>query len=411
MVVFIVTCLVPFPAEFVAWSATCLALKCGIQALTIFTVQVCCLPATAVTAVPVTATVVIAVITVSVSLPLPDFATPITVIGHSRVQAQTLFAVIILVSLRAVSTAITAVPVATAYIVVVVTMPISLPWMDRAIFFAFGIVNVFFIHAGAGVTVAVIVFEAATVTAIPVASTVVITVVTYFVTNPCQNFAWLAAFHFCLIQACALIAVRERLRGQLFVGFCTTVAAIPITTTFVVAIVAVPVTFPGIDITPWHARMVACEIGVVARTVRTVVVIIFVATAVATIPTATTIVVFVIAIAVASEMIHCTGAVTIYERISARTVFTIFVSFVCTATVAIVPATLANIISVVTIFVTLPYFDTRCVGTFEYFAIFRCFFLVSEAPAFAAITLKQCLKRLTSVICHAVKLIAGVTKA
>jgi len=38
VVVFIITCLVSFPAEFMARSATCLALVCGILTLTVFTV-------------------------------------------------------------------------------------------------------------------------------------------------------------------------------------------------------------------------------------------------------------------------------------------------------------------------------------------------------------------------------------
>lgn len=85
MVVFIIACFIPFPAVFMARSAACLALVFGIQALTILTVQICGLPATAVTTVPATATVVVTVIAVAISLPASNLATPITVIGHSRV--------------------------------------------------------------------------------------------------------------------------------------------------------------------------------------------------------------------------------------------------------------------------------------------------------------------------------------
>jgi len=115
------------------------------------------------------------------------------------------------VSFIAVTTTVTAVPVTAAYIVGVVTMSIALPWMDCTIFFTLGIVNVFLIHAGAGVAVAVIVFETTAVTTIPVTSAVVVAVVTYFVTHPCQHFTWLAAFHLCFIQTCAIMAVRKRL--------------------------------------------------------------------------------------------------------------------------------------------------------------------------------------------------------
>jgi len=79
VVVFIITCLVSFPVEFMTRSAAWLALICGIQTLTIFTIQIRCLSATAVTTVPVTPTIVVGVVTVAVSLPLPDLATSITV--------------------------------------------------------------------------------------------------------------------------------------------------------------------------------------------------------------------------------------------------------------------------------------------------------------------------------------------
>jgi len=79
VVVFIITCLISFPVEFMARGAAFLVLICGIQTLTIFTIQIRCLCATAVTTVPVTATIVVGVVTVAVSLPLPDLAPPITV--------------------------------------------------------------------------------------------------------------------------------------------------------------------------------------------------------------------------------------------------------------------------------------------------------------------------------------------
>jgi len=267
-------------------------------------------------------------------------------------------------------TAIPAVPATAADIVVVVTIPIALPCMYCAIFFAFGIVNVFLILARTGVTVAVIVFEPATVTTIPVASTVVVTIVTDFVTSPCQHFACLTTFVFFFVPAGTRLAVCKRQRRQFFVGFDTTVTTVPIATTFVIAIVTIPVTFPSVNITPRHAGMVTCEIGVVARAIVTVVIIAFAPTAVSAIPTASTIVVIVVAIAVASEMIDRTRPFTILARILARAVFTIFVSFVSTAAVAVIPAALANIISVVTIFVALPHFDARLIVGFEKIAIF-----------------------------------------
>ena len=258
--------------------------------------------------------------------------------------------------------------------------------------------------------VAIIVFEPTTVTTIPVASTVVVAVVAYFVTHPGQHFAWLAAFCLRFIETCTFITVCERLRSQLFVGFCATVATVPITTTFVIEIVAVPVTFPGVDVTFRYADMFTLEVGIVAGAIHTVVVIIFVSTAVATVPTASAIVVLVVAITVTTEMIHCTRAIAIYARVFAGTIFTIFMSFVSAAAIAVIPATLANIISVIAIFITLPYFHTRLIVAFENATVFRLFFLVTKALASAAVTLELTLKRLASVICHAVELITRQPK-
>jgi len=89
------------------------------------------------------------------------------------------------------STAIAAIPVAATNVVIVVAMTITLPRMDCTILFTFRIMNVVLVLAGAGFTVAEIIFEPTAITTIPVASAVVVTIVAHFVAHPCQHFAWL----------------------------------------------------------------------------------------------------------------------------------------------------------------------------------------------------------------------------
>jgi len=156
--------------------------------------------------------------------------------------------------------------------------------------------------------------------------------------------------------------------------------------------------------------MVTLKKGVMTSAILTVIVIISVPTAVAAIPATSTIIIFVVTVAVPSEMIHSTGAITILARILARTVFAILVSFVGATAVAIVPAALANVISVVAIFVAQPYFDASLVIPFENFAIFSRFFLITKALTAAAVTLKLGFECVACVVCYAVQLIAGVSK-
>jgi len=86
VVIFIITCLIPFPAVFMARSVAFLfVLEFRVQTAATVTIKICCLLPTAVTTVPVTPTVIIFVVTVPISLPLLDVTTSITGIWNSRV--------------------------------------------------------------------------------------------------------------------------------------------------------------------------------------------------------------------------------------------------------------------------------------------------------------------------------------
>jgi len=169
-----------------------------------------------VSAIPITATVVVTVVAVAIATPLEYLTFSIAFLGHRRrIAALTLLAVTILVLIRAfgVSTAVSTIPVATTDIICVVAFSIALPLMHGAVFRALSIrVDKRLVQTRAFVTVAIVILEAATVSSIPVASTVVIFVITLFVLNPSEHLAWLAAFGFRFIQARAFITVQKRCR-------------------------------------------------------------------------------------------------------------------------------------------------------------------------------------------------------
>ena len=80
-----------------------------------------------------------------------------------------------------------------------------------------------------------------------------------------------------------------------------------------------------------------------------------------------------------------------------------------TATVAPVPATATNIISVIAIFVALPGLDTSLRVRLLGWTIFRLWRLVAEAYAFAAITTELRFQSLARVARFEVQLVARVT--
>ena len=118
------------------------------------------------------------------------------------------------------------------------------------------------VQTRATMTVTVIVLEAATVPSIPVASAVVIFVVTVFVLNPSLHLAWLTALGLLFVQASAFSTVQKRFRCYVFVCFCTTVTAVPVATALVVAVVTVAITLPRLDFALGYAVVVAFEEGV-----------------------------------------------------------------------------------------------------------------------------------------------------
>lgn len=58
-------------------------------------------------------------------------------------------------------------------------------------------------------TVKIVVFESTAVASVPVASAVVVLIVTLFVSSPSEHLAFLAAFGLRFVQACALFAVQK----------------------------------------------------------------------------------------------------------------------------------------------------------------------------------------------------------
>ena len=169
-----------------------------------------------VSTIPITATVVVTVVAVAIATPLEYLTFSIAFLGHRRrIAALTLLAVTILVLIRAfgVSTAVSTIPVATTDIICVVAFSIALPLMHGAVFRALSIrVDKRLVQTRAFVTVAIVILEAATVSSVPVASTVVIFVIALFVLNPSEHLAWLAAFGFRFIQARAFITEKKRCR-------------------------------------------------------------------------------------------------------------------------------------------------------------------------------------------------------
>jgi hypothetical protein len=99
------------------------------------------LRAAAVSAIPITAAIVVLVVAVAISTPPKHLAFAVTAGGHGRIVALTLGAEAVLVLSRGecVPATVSTVPVATANIVIIVAMPISLPLMHGAVFCALGV--------------------------------------------------------------------------------------------------------------------------------------------------------------------------------------------------------------------------------------------------------------------------------
>jgi len=119
---------------------------------------------------------------------------------------------------------------------------------------------------------------------------------------------------------------------------------------------------------------------------------------VSTIPTTATIVVVVVTVAIAFERVHRTRSIAIDSRVLACTIYTVLVPLIGTATVAPVPSTATNIISVIAIFVALPSLDTRLSVRFLSRTFFWSRGFIAQTFALAAITPKLRLESLASII-------------
>jgi len=274
-----------------------------------------------VSAIPITATVVVIVVAVAITTPTEHLTFSRAFLGHRRrIAALTLLAVSILVLIRAfgVSTAVSTVPVATTDIIYVVAFSIALPLMHAAVFRALSIrVDKRLVQTRATEAVAIVILEAATVSSVPVASAVVILVIALFISNPSEHLAWLATLGFRWIQARAVSTVLKRCRFQLLVCFSTTVATVPVATTLIVAVVTVAITFPRFHCALRYALVVTFEIGVTTTAIGTVLVIVLLATAVSTIPSAAAVVILVVTVAIATERVHRTRSIAIDSRVLA----------------------------------------------------------------------------------------------
>jgi len=209
------------------------------------------------------------------------------------------------------STTITSIPAATAIVVIVVTLAVTPPRVYLAgsratrIFF-----DILWIHAVAIDTVGVFVFFPATVTAVPIACAVVVIIVTGLIALPCHNFATTFACLDFRVQTLALFAVAVLCRRVFLVP--TAVTAIPTTAAYVVNVVAIAIATPNMYPTlsaTFHTFAVdekALVIRVATHAVATVCFEVHIVrpAAIATVPVAPTIIVFFVTHSVALPTKH-----------------------------------------------------------------------------------------------------------
>jgi len=151
---------------------------------------------------------------------------------------------------RFCATAVATVPIASTLVVAVVALAVSLPGVHLARARATGIfIDVVCILALAVNTMSILVFLPAAVTAVPVASTVVVGIVAGLVAFPCHNLATPFAFIFddIWVIASAVLAMTVLALGALLVA--AAVTAVPITATKVVEVVTETIATPNVHST------------------------------------------------------------------------------------------------------------------------------------------------------------------
>lgn len=234
-----------------------------------------------------------------------------------------------------------------------------------------------------------IVVKSTAIPSVPVASAVVIFVITPLVSTPCEYLAFLTTFLLRWIQTRALATVQKRCCSQFLVCFSATVSTVPITAALIVAVVTSAIALPCFDGTLRYTSVVAREEGIAAATIRAKIVIIASSTTVSTIPAAATVVVVVVADPVLPEREHRARSVAVDPRVLACAVCAVLVALVGATAIASVPSATTNIIPVVTIFVALPGLDARLSVRLRFARTFFSLLLfVARAVAPTTITAK-----------------------
>ena len=113
-------------------------------------------------------------------------------------------------------------------------------------------------------TIVIIVFGSTAVASVPVAAAVVVAVVALFVLNPSKHLACLVAFGLCVVQTLALVTVFERICSVFLVSFQTAVATVPIATALIVGVITRAVTLPCLHSALRDACAIAFEVGIAA---------------------------------------------------------------------------------------------------------------------------------------------------
>jgi len=212
----------------------------------------------AVTTVPIASAVVIGIVAKAVTFEGEvGFTTARTFWSfckYFRVEALALLAVTVLF-FGFCTTAIATVPIARTLVVAVVALAVSLPGVYLAgARVATEFACVLFVLALAVNTMSILILVPATVTAVPVTSTVVVGIVTSLVSFPCQNLATPLAFLFedFWVITFAVLAMTVLALGALLVA--AAVTAVPITATKVIEVVtetiATPNVHPAFFVTP-----------------------------------------------------------------------------------------------------------------------------------------------------------------
>lgn len=210
----------------------------------------------AVTTVPIASAVVIGIVAKAVTFEGEvGFTTARTIFRYFLVEALALLAVTVLF-FGFCATAIATVPIARTLVVAVVALAVSLPGVYLAgarVATGFALV-VIFVLALAVNTMSILIFLPATVTAVPVTSTVVVGIVTGLVSFPCQNLAtpFACLFGDFWVITFTVLAMTVLALGALLVA--AAVTAVPITATKVIEVVtetiATPNVHPAFFVTP-----------------------------------------------------------------------------------------------------------------------------------------------------------------